>query len=382
MRVIVVGAGIVGSSCAYHAAAAGAEVVLVDDGAQGQATAAGAGVVCPWARADPDPDGYRLSVAAAAYYPELAAELAAKGATDPGYVRVGSLHVSTDAAELEATRRRLLDRRNDAPQVGEVTLLPPGHAYELFPPLRSDLGGVSVEGAGRVDGRKVRDALRSTAIDRYGAVERSGHGRAVLSDGRVTGVDLPGERLLGDVVIVAAGAWTAQFCASVGVQIAVEPQRGQIVHAELPGVDTSAWPIIEPPNDHYLLAFPGSRVVFGATRETGSGFDYRATVGGVASVLDSVLSIAPGLAAATIAETRIGFRPLSADGLPLLGGVSSVPGLVVATGMGPTGLTLGPYAGRLVAQLALGQQSDLDIVAFDPMRHCGQSRTGKATPSS
>ncbi|MGH9120106.1 MAG: FAD-dependent oxidoreductase, partial [Acidimicrobiales bacterium] len=47
-RVVVVGAGVVGASTAYHLASAGADVVLVDRGDHGQATAAGAGVVFPW----------------------------------------------------------------------------------------------------------------------------------------------------------------------------------------------------------------------------------------------------------------------------------------------------------------------------------------------
>ena len=48
MRVIVIGAGVLGASAAFHAALAGAQVVLVDQAHDGRATAAGAGIVCPW----------------------------------------------------------------------------------------------------------------------------------------------------------------------------------------------------------------------------------------------------------------------------------------------------------------------------------------------
>jgi len=50
MRVIVIGAGILGASAAYHLSSAGAEVEIVDAAHQGRATQAGAGIICPWAR--------------------------------------------------------------------------------------------------------------------------------------------------------------------------------------------------------------------------------------------------------------------------------------------------------------------------------------------
>jgi D-amino-acid dehydrogenase len=106
----------------------------------------------------------------------------------------------------------------------------------------------------------------------------------------------------------------------------------------------------------------------GATRETGSGFDARVTAGGVAEVLRECLQIAPGLADATLAEVRVGLRPLSKDGLPLLGRPRGVDGLVIATGLGRYGLTLGPYVGLLAAKLASGQSVEADLTPFAPER--------------
>jgi D-amino-acid dehydrogenase len=71
MRIAVVGAGRLGASTAYHLAAAGAEVVLVDDVSEGRATAAGAGIICPWPSLIEDPAWYMLASAGARYYPRL-----------------------------------------------------------------------------------------------------------------------------------------------------------------------------------------------------------------------------------------------------------------------------------------------------------------------
>ncbi|MGH3167709.1 MAG: FAD-dependent oxidoreductase [Trebonia sp.] len=75
-----------------------------------------------------------------------------------------------------------------------------------------------------------------------------------------------------------------------------------------------------------------------------------------------------GLAAGTYIETRVGFRPASPDGRPLLGPVPGTDGLVVATGLGAEGLTAGPYAGAIAARVALGLPPGADLAPFAPAR--------------
>ena len=79
-------------------------------------------------------------------------------------------------------------------------------------------------------------------------------------------------------------------------------------------------------------------------------------------------SIAPGLADATVIETRVGLRPLSLDGLPYLGEAGDVPGLFVATGFGAAGLTMGPFVGEALAAAILGDPPLADLTPFAPGR--------------
>jgi D-amino-acid dehydrogenase len=252
-----------------------------------------------------------------------------------------------------------LPRRSARPEIGEIGLVGPGEPKRAFAPLAAGLRGLWISGGARVDGRLIRACLLRAA-ERHGAQRM--RGTAMLD---VPGVTVDGEHVSADAVVVAAGAWTAQVCAPLGVKLPIGPQRGQIVHASLAGADTGSWPVILPPQDPYLLGFPGGRVVFGATREN-AGFDYRATVGGVGAMLAAAAEIAPGLAEATLLETRIGFRPATADGRPLLGLVTD--GVIVAAGNGPEGLTAGPWTGCAAAALALGQQPAMDMAPFDPAR--------------
>jgi D-amino-acid dehydrogenase len=368
VRLIVVGSGIVGASCAYTATCLGAEVVLVDAAAPGQATAAGAGIVCPWSSRVDDPVWYAFSCAAAREYPLLIDGLAELGETDVGYRQVGALLLAGTEQEQEQERQRILARRSEAPELGDVQALAGAEAQGLFPPLRPEAAAVYIDGAARVDGRLLAAALVRAAVSQ-GAVTRAGRAQLAQRSGRAVGVTIDGQLIEADAVVAATGAWTKSFLDAAGVAVAVTAQRGQIVHISLGSADTSHWPVILPGGSgHYMLAFDDSRVVAGATRETGSGFDYRVTPGGLAEVLGQALAVAPGLASGTYLETRVGFRPMGPDIRPLLGPVPGLDGLVVATGLGASGLTMGPRAGAVAARTALGVPSEVDLGPFDPLR--------------
>jgi D-amino-acid dehydrogenase len=169
-------------------------------------------------------------------------------------------------------------------------------------------------------------------------------------------------------VAIAGGAWSRAFGEQLKVMIPVEPQRGQIIHLHLPDVDTRTWPIVSAFREHYMLAWPGGRIVVGATRETGSGYQPINSAAGVHEVLSEALRVAPGLAQAEIRETRVGLRPLTSDGFPVLGRVPGVEHIYLATGHGPSGLLLGPYSGKIVADQMLGHEVTTDISAFEITR--------------
>jgi len=362
MKVIVVGAGILGASTAYHLVREGCEVILVDRADEGRATAAGAGIVCPWGSPGEDAPSYGLLAGGARYYPEVAAMLAEHGERDLGYAPVGGLYIPADPVELDAVERRVRSRAAQWP-VGRAERLTPTEARALFPPLRPDQPALFVSGGARVDGRRVAAALLRAAVKQRVQFV-SGSAELVLRGSRAAGVRVAGELIEADAVVVAAGAWAPKLLEPTGISLPVAPQRGQIIHLRLPGTDTSRWPVLMPLNSYYLLAFEDSRVVVGASRETGSGFDYRQTAAGVAEVLNAGLAVAPGLASWALHEIRIGFRPLAFDGRPKLGPVPGFENLLVANGLGPSGLTMGPYCGSLLAQAVLGKHVDFSPFVF------------------
>jgi glycine/D-amino acid oxidase-like deaminating enzyme len=369
MKVIVVGAGICGASTAFHLTELGAEVNVIDNSALGRATFAGAGIICPWLSKNQDPSYQRLAFAAFRYYPKLMAKLAEARQTEIDYDLVGGLAVGESRDQLDPVIQRLESYLADGiKEIGEVQMLDPGGPKELFPCLDPRLAGVYLSGAIRLSGESVRTGMLNAACA-AGAKVLSGNAVLQRTGNTVTGVMVSGAFISGDTVVIAAGAWSVNLCRTLGLELKLEPQRGQILHLRVPETDTESWPVIVPVlNDYYLLAFRDSRVVLGATRESGSGFDPRVTAGGVAELLREGLQIAPGLKTATLAEIRVGLRPMTGDGLPLLGAVPSLDGLTIATGLGQYGLTVGPYAGLLAAKLAIGKPPDIDISPFAPDR--------------
>src|SRR5215469_4771493 len=187
-RIVVVGGGIVAASVAYHLAREGVSLITVEADLPGAATAAGAGIICPWGD-EGDEACYQLAADGAGYYPELLAMLAADGETEMSYARVGTLCVAHDSAPLEATETLLRSRQSARPEIGDVGLVGPGEPMRAFPPLAADLRGLWISGGARVDGRSIRDALLRAA-ERHGAKRM--RGSAVL--------DLPGVTVNGEHV--------------------------------------------------------------------------------------------------------------------------------------------------------------------------------------
>jgi len=364
---IVIGGGLLGWSAAYPLVKAGQRVALVDRMDEGHATQAGAGIIAPGMNVRDSETGYELRKASIAYYNELVDSLTADGEPDTGYERVGALFVARSEAEAEqlpALAKDMIRRREDGlGNVGQVTLLDPAGARALFPPLGDILGAIHASDASRVNGRTLRDALRSSC-QRNGCELIVGEADLVSAGESLVEVKVGSTMIQGSSLIIAAGAWSCYLAKTLGFALPIFPQRGQIAHLDMPDAYTGDWPMIVGYYDQYILTFRPNRVVCGATRESDSGYEVRLTAAGVKSVLDEALAVAPGLGNATLAEIRIGLRPFSPDRLPVLGRAPGFENIFLCTGHGPSGLQLGPFSGRLVAGLVIGEAPTIDIAPF------------------
>lgn len=351
---VVVGGGIVGTATAYELGRTGAHTLLVDRADAGWATGAGAGILSPETAKRDDPGWVELVLAAGRHYDALVPQLG----PDTGWARCGILQLATRDSDLSAWEW-VAERASGATEISA------DEARAMVPVVGMVVRALYHPRAARVDGRMMCAALRRAA-EGLGVETRSGSVDEIRTGSPVT-VVVESDSINANAVVIAGGAWTRRIGDQLGVQLPVEPLRGQIAHLGVAEHDTAEWPIVQQVYGHYMVPWSDHRVAVGATVEE-AGFAPAVTAGGVNEIMREALRVMPGLANATLGEVRVGLRPTSPDDAPLLGPLPGIPNVFVATGHGAEGLLLGPISGKLIADLIAGTNPAFDLEPFSPAR--------------
>lgn len=362
-KVIIIGAGILGASTAYHLAQKDVSVTVIDRKDSGQATDAAAGIICPWISQRRNKAWYTLAKNGAAYYGTLIEALERDGETKTGYRKVGAISLHTEAKKLDGMEERAIKRKVDAPEIGEIRQLNEAETREKFPILDDMYSSVYVSGAARVNGRALRDALIRGA-KRNGAIFLEGSAELVMDASKKIGVRVGEELIEADKVLVTAGAWAAKLFEPLGIELQIGGQKAQIAHFQMESTSTENWPVVMPPTNQYILAFDDGEIVAGATYEDDKEDDLRVTIGGLHEIFDKALQIAPALKDAMFKEARVGFRPFTPNFMPIIGEVPGLTNVLLANGLGSSGLTVGPYLGAQLAKLALHEEVEIDLSLY------------------
>ncbi len=371
-----------GSSLAYELVTEGADTILIDRHDPGRATDAGAGILSPETSQDPDPVMFAFGMASARHYPALVHWLAEDGREESGFAVTGSLLVAErqgDDAVMEAARELI---RMRSPGLTED--VSSDDASRFFPPLAPVRRALYNPAGRRVDGRALNIALRTAAVKRglqivEASVTPIDFDRAHRT---VKGVVTGEGRVATDAMVICGGAWSPEMADALGVRLPVRPLKGQIVHLSLPTTDSREWSIVQPVLGFYLVPWPDGRVACGGTMEATAGFDDRPTVDGLHQLLRECLRTAPGLAQATMGEVRVGLRPASPDGRPVLGRLPGWSNAFVATGHGAEGLLLGPLSARMITQQLLETAVPSDTIESDHsvLELCSPDRFDQGKP--
>lgn len=362
-KVIVIGAGILGATTAYKLAKSGLEVTIIDRNEPGQATKTAAGIICPWLSQRRNKAWYHLAKGGARIYPDLITELEHDGELDTGYRKVGAISIHSDHEKLLAMEQRAIKRREDAPEIGDISLLNEQQSKELFPLLADGYQSVFVSGAARVDGCQLRTALLRGA-KKFGAVLLDENAHLLTDGSTVIGVKTAKQQMEADLVIATNGAWMNELFKPLHISFKGTFQKGQLLHLSVANNASKQWPLVMPPTDQSIVPFD-SHVVIGATHENTDVFDNRVTAGGIYDILKKALPYAPELTKYTVKEMKVGFRPFTPGFLPVIGKISGLDGLLVANGLGASGLTTGPYLGIELAKLALNEKLTISLDDYD-----------------
>ena len=373
MKVIIIGAGVLGVSVARQLAVAGEDVLLLDQWGAGTGTTA---TTFAWINSSRkhDPDYHRLNLAGMEEHARLAGQL--PGA--PSYFPSGALQWADSSSEqwLAGNVERLQSLGYPAHWVS------PEEAARISGDLRIPATATSIAHFPS-EGYVLPDLFVANLLadaKRHGAT--CVPGEVVAIDDRPDGVSVTlagGEGLTGDRVVLAAGRWTQRLAARAGIDIPMVTDTGlgsQTVgllgYARSPHVDLRC--VIHSPGLNLRPAAGGHTVL--QALDLNAGVDPAnppSPNGDLARTLSrrfSALLTDPHQAPEI--DLRIGFRSLPADGHTVAGyasGRSRVYCLV-----SHSGVTLAPVLGRLVAtELRTGQEQDL-LRSFRPTRFIGVRR--------
>jgi D-amino-acid dehydrogenase len=398
-RVTVVGGGVVGLACAYYLAKGGGRVTVLERDRGGAGASSGnAGTVSaghpPLNRpgrirqalsqmTDPtsplyvrprwDPALWRWLLGFARYCTEAHVEHAMRvmaplgkdtlglfdqliqeeriecGYRADGYFDACATDEGLSAARAEAA---IIQRYGYGPELvdgDELRRREPAFGPRL-------LGGVYYPEAATLDPARflarLADACRRRGVEvQEGVTVERVESRA----GRVTGVRTSAGDVVGsDAVVLSTGPFSLRLAGKFGVRIPVQPGKGY--HRDI-DIGPNGAPRMRHAcvlHESSVFCTPMDTVVrFAGTMEF-SGINTALRVQRLRQLTRAARAAFPGLGTARPISEWCGLRPMSMDGLPIVGAVPGVDGLVVATGHGMLGLTLAPVTGEMVANLVLG----------------------------
>ncbi len=407
-RVVVVGGGVIGLSCAYHLRRQGAEVTVLERERVGAGASWGnAGWIIPVHSTPlPGPElrrepfrwrpipgaplqiqtsastlSWALRFARSASDARRRAGLSALARFNAGAIEAFD-DLAADGVEFEMHRSGVLFAFVDpAGAAHELQLLAPMREFgftlperplgpealrSLEPALSDEVGsGFLVESERHVVPhtllRGLARRLREAGVDILEGHRVTGFD---LLDRRVRSVEVETGPIEAEAVVLAAGAWTPSLTRLLGWRLPVRAAKGH---------SFSIAPSVLPSRPLYLVAARlactplGDRLRVAGTVEVGP-IDRTIDQKRLASMLRATDRYLAGGAPTEVFEAWAGPRPLSPDGLPVIGRVPKHANVYVATGHAMLGMTMAPITGRAVARLVLEGVTPPELLPFTPDR--------------
>lgn len=362
--VAIIGAGVIGAAIAYSLARlTDRRVVVVERGTPGcEASNAAAGVLA--ASSGQARQGVLLDLRrrSAAMFPALVAALEEETGIALGYRREGFLSLAFDDTETDALRD-LVQHRNRQGLTCE--LLSRADVRGLEPAVSARVCAGALFADCSIDNERLVAAL-VRAAERRGVTFRLGTAVRSLQrePGRVRLYTDSG-MIEAPVIVVAAGAWSGQLLAPLGVKAPLRPARG-----EMAAVSHHGWELRHTlaAGASYLVPRSSGEILIGSTTAF-VGFDKGVTADGVAALFAGAAVMVPRIAAMAPLRTWAGLRPCPTIRRPIIARLPGMEEIILATGHHRNGILLAPITAQLVTEIITGAPSTVALRPFSFRRH-------------
>lgn len=365
MKIIIVGAGIIGVSIADALAQRGADVSVLDMRSPGRgASLASAGILAPYSEAHENSPLLTLGARSLDLFDEFVAGVSARAGRRVEYARSGTLDVAlTDEAVTKSRHERdTLAARGVAAEWIDAASL------RSFDPsvTSSALGGLLVPTHGVVGVSALIDALVHSARLAGATFEAPIEVTHVNPTRSALDIRAGDRTYSADALVVASGSWSRRVKIAGVAPLPVKPIRGQLLHLHWPDATPLPTRVVWGPGC-YAAPWSNRSVLVGATVED-VGFDEHNTVAGVRDLTNAACALLPDSARATLQDVRAGLRPALPDGLPAIGAWPSAPRVFAAAGHYRNGVLLAPLTAKLVERAILDGKVDESLAVMRPDR--------------
>ncbi len=362
-QVAVIGGGVIGAACARAAAARGLATTLFEPGPlPAAASSASAGLLAAQIEITDD-QFYPLAIRGRDSYASLAPILKDSTGIDIGFETLGIASLALDEPGARILEEQVALQRQAGLRCDWLTET---DVQERWPGLTPDCrGALFAPEDGALDPPALTSALLADAKRLGVTVAHDKIGQIDVDNGRATGVRAGSRTIPCEHVVVAAGAWSPEL-RGLPRRLPIEPMRGQMI--------ATRWPSKLPRgvfyHGHGYILPRGTEAIAGSTMEQ-VGFDSQTTAEGLAHIRRIASAICPAFADLPEVRSWAGLRPVTPDGLPIIGPDPTVQGLWYATGHGRNGILLAALTGEVIGEfLATGTSSaDLTRLVVDRFDH-------------